>query len=101
MATRLDLQYRLESIVGSYNVYFNAPQNKRMTYPCIKFSLNDIDVDTADDINYIVNKEYQIILVDQNPDSPLVDALMEIPGMRFNRAYIADGLYHFVFSLYY
>lgn len=101
MASRIDLQVLLETVLGSRNVYFTPPNTLKLGYPCIIYSLDRINVDHADDMNYIVKKRYQIILVDKNPDSPLVDALMEIPKMEFDRQYIADGLYHFTFSLYF
>ena len=72
-----------------------------MSYPCIVYSLDNIDIKNADDINYKIERRYLITAVDTNPDSPLVNKLLTIPRISFNRSYVGDGLYHFAFTLYY
>lgn len=101
MASREKLQCLLEDLMGNRNVYYNPPENKKLNYPCIVYFLDNVNIDNADDINYIINKRYQITLVDANPISEFVDKLLGIPGIKFNRDFRADGLNHFVFTLYY
>ena len=101
MASRLDLQTHLEEILGSRNVYYQPPESIKLKYPCIIYNLADIDELKADNTSYIENRSYQAILIDHDPDSDLVTPLLHMTGCRFERAYAADGLNHFVFTIYY
>ena len=101
MPSRLNLQTTLETILGSRNVYFQPPENVRINYPAIVYSRNDIMNQFADDGVYSQSHAYQIIVIDKNPDSPIVDKVSKLPRCSFDRHYAADGLNHDVFRLYY
>lgn len=100
MASRLELQSELEKILGSRNVYFQPPESVKMSYPAIRYSLSNIDIRSADNMAYKVKRRYTITLIHKNPDNDVVDKMIEF-GMFFDRTYTADGLNHYVFSLYY
>jgi hypothetical protein len=100
MASRLQLQSELEELLGSRNVYFQPPASVKMQYPAIRFRLNDIEKDHADDGVYRGLKSYELILIDPNPDSIYVDKIIQLPYCRFDRHYPADNLNHYVFTLY-
>lgn len=100
MASRIDLQTDLEKIVK--HVYYQPPESIKINYPCIIYNWsNDRDIH-ADDETYIHSRVYEVTIIDANPDS-------EIPAKfkktfryaRLNRNYPADGLHHFVYTLYY
>ncbi len=101
MKTRVDLQNMLESIMGNRNVYYQPPTGLKMKYPAIVYSRNSIDNRHANNSTYKQNKSYQLIVIDPNPDSSIVDAIAQLPMCRFNRHYTADNLNHDVFTLYY
>lgn len=101
MATRLELQTLLESVLGSGNVYYQPPSSVAMRYPAIVYSRNNIKNIYANNNNYIRNKSYSITVIDKNPDSSIVDAVSLIPGCRFDRHYTSDNLNHDVFTLYF
>lgn len=100
MKTRADLSKELHALID--NVYFQPPESVKLKYPCIIYSLERPDVDYADDDLYSQFNHYNLILITQKPDSPLID---EIPrSFRFcslDRPYVADNLYHYSFTLYY
>lgn len=83
------------------NVYFQPPDNLKMSYPCIVYSLSDIDTQFADNIPYIRQRKYTLTVIDRNPDSIIVDKISELPRCSFDRSYKADNLDHWVFSIYY
>ena len=58
MASRVDLQAKLEEILGSRNVYYKAPENIKMSYPAIIYSLNNIEDRNANNSSYIRNRSY-------------------------------------------
>lgn len=101
MGSRLELQNLLESILGSRNVYYQPPESIKIKYPAIIYSRNDIDNNFADDIVYMQNHTYQIIVIDANPDSEIVNKISKLPMCRYNRHYTSDNLNHDVFILNY
>ena len=101
MGSRLELQNLLESIIGSRNVYYQPPESIKIKYPAIIYSRNDIDNNFADDIVYMQNHTYQIIVIDANPDSEIVNKISKLPMCRYNRHYTSDNLNHDVFILNY
>lgn len=42
MGTRLELQNKLEELLGSRHVYFQPPESVKMEYPAIKYSMTGI-----------------------------------------------------------
>lgn len=101
MGTRLQLQTLLENLLGTRNVYFQPPPNVMMAYPCIVYERSDIDTSFADDKPYSHMRSYQVTLMDRNPDSSIIDKLIELPRCTFDRHFTADSLNHDIFSIYY
>lgn len=102
MASRLLLQKKLEELIGSRNVYFNPPETLKMNYPCIRYTLNKIDTRKADDLTYLKNNEYQLTVIDTNPDTAIPDILLDnFAYCSSDRTYRSDGLQHHVLTLYY
>lgn len=101
MGSRLKLQELLEKLLESKNVYYQPPESKKMEYPAIKYSVDDIDKKSADDTAYLLNKRYELIVISKKPDHPVIDKLLQLPMCSFNRHYEADNLNHDVLTLYY
>lgn len=102
MSNRLRLHEELVSILGSRNVYFQPPESVKLRYPCIIYSLDNYDIRYADDKPYKSIAKYTVRMIDKNPDSLLIETLLGSFSMcRFDRAYTADNLNHYIFSLYY
>lgn len=100
MASRLILQQKLETILGSRNVYFQPPETLRLSYPCFIYSLSGIPTKDADNLNYILEHEYKVTLIDKDPDTEIRDKLMsEMVKCRFNAFYMSDNLNHYVFTI--
>ena len=96
---RLELQTLFEGILGSKNVYFQAPATTLMKYPAIRYSLSKIKSKRADNRRYTKETAYQVILIDKNPESQHVQSLLNIDYCKFDRAYTADNLNHFSFTI--
>ena len=101
MASRLELQTKLETILGSRNVYFQPPASIKMKYPAIVYNLNDLDSRHANNGVYLLYKEYSIILIDRDPDSKIVEKIAGLPTCQFDRYYTSENLNHWSFSLYF
>lgn len=98
---REDLQFLLEDILGSENVYFQPPASVRMKYPAIVYSLNRMVDYHANDFPYVHNKSYAVTLIDKDPDSIIAEKLSDLQFCSFDRAYSSDNLNHFVFTVFY
>lgn len=100
--TRFDLQNELELIIHSRNVYFQPPENFKMSYPCVVYSFDGLDARHADDYLYNRCNKYTLQVIDKNPESPIPDILLKHFRMcSFDRHYIADNLNHYNLTLYY
>ena|SRR3569833_2139919 len=97
---RLGLQAILESALGSGNVYFQPPNDTKMQYPCIVYERDSDSVKHADNEPYNLVQRYQVTLIDNNPDSTVVDKLRALPLSAFNRRFSTSGLNHDVFVIY-
>ena len=100
MASRLNLQTEFETILGSRNVYFQPPENVRMNYPAIVYSLGDVNKLYANDNAYKFLTAYTVVLIDKNPDTEFLAPLLALPYCSFDRFYRSDNLNHWVFTLY-
>ena len=100
MASRLDLQDKLEELNENRNVYFQPPSNIQMNYPAIKYEIDRIDTKFANDSSYIRNKRYTITVISKNAKPEIIDKLLDLPMCTLDRSYQSDNLNHFVFTIY-
>ena len=100
---RLELQAKLEAFLGSGEVYYQSPGNVRMTYPAIVYTRDRIAVRHADNRPFVTSTKYDVKIIGTDPDDEMVERFLETFGTlcAMDRQYIADGLYHWCFSLYY
>lgn len=101
--SRVDLHKRLEELLRPYDVklYFQPPANIRMEYPCLIYELNSSVVQYANNKPYDAQMAYQLMLITKEPDEEVTAKLIsEINFCSFDRFYISDNLYHYVFTCY-
>lgn len=101
MGSRLDLQYKLEELLGARHVYFQPPSSVTMEYPAIKYSKSRIDTKKANDSTYSKFTRYELIVISKKPDDPVIDKLLDLPYCSYDRSYKADNLYHDALSIYF
>lgn len=101
MASRLELQSKLEELLGSENVYYQPPTSVQMSYPAIKYSKKKPSGKFADNIRYQGFPSYELIVMDYSPDNPVIQKLLELPYCSYDRNYKADNLEHDVLTLYF
>lgn len=95
---RLELDAKFKELTP--NVYFQPPASLKMKYPAIRYELSRIDLTSANNNPYLLDRAYQVTVIDSDPDSVIAEAISKWPLCRFNRSYTADNLNHFVFILY-
>lgn len=101
MGNRLDLQTILEELLGSRNVYFQPPASIKMKYPAIVYSRKNLSLIHANNHVYGQLPEYEVTLIDPDPDSVFIEKLLQLPYCRFDRHFTSDDLNHDVFSITY
>lgn len=101
MASRPKLQTMLEELLGSRNVYYQPPASVYMKYPAIVYSRKNIVNHHANNAVYTQENSYEVIVIDENPDSEIVTKVSKLPTCKFDRHYEKDQLNHDVFTLYY
>lgn len=99
--TREDLHEIFVNILGGRNVYFQPPENVKIQYPAIVYSLSEIRNTFADNSVYSRKKAYDVTVIDKNPDSEIVDKVSELPLCRFGRHYKSENLNHYAFTIYF
>lgn len=99
MAPRQQLHDLLKAITD--NVYFQPPENVSLDYPCIIYNRDFVETKFADNKPFNNTKRYMVTVIDRDPDSDIPDKVAELPMSTFNRFYVADGLNHDVYQVFF
>lgn len=99
MGSRLTLHNQLLTIAD--HVYFQPPESLKLVYPCIVYSLSDVQEKHADDTTYKMSRGYDVKYISSDPDNTVIDQLIAWPHCRFERRVTADNLYNDCFKLYF
>ena len=99
---RIELQNKLEEILGSDKVYYRPPENKKLSYPCIVYHLRSAEVEYADNQTYKFLRSYDVQLIHKTADTDLIEKLMfSFPHIRFQNSFTFENLIHENFVLFY
>jgi len=101
MGRRLLLHQILSNTLGSGYVYFQPPETLKINYPCIVYKRSSAITKFANDFPYICEMRYQVIVIDENPDSEIPEKIAALPKCIFDRHYIMGNLNHDVYEIYY
>lgn len=100
MDKRLDLHSEL--ILYSSNAYFQPPSNVTLQYPCIIYRKSGVDTKRANNKAYVMTTEYQLTVIDKDPDGRIPEELLEHFSMcEMGVPYTFENLYHTPITLYY
>lgn len=101
MVSRLDLHNFLVGVLGSENVYYQPPASIKMKYPAIVYSRKRINNDYANNSVYNQKHFYDVTVIDDDPDSAIVQEVSKLDTCRHDRSFKSDNLNHDVFVLMY
>lgn len=100
--SRVELQEKLEELLGSRNVYFQPPESIKMEYPAIVYDLYRVQQRFASDMSYKRNPAWSITIIDRNEDVDWVNKMLEsFNYCSMERSYKGDNLAHYSFIVYY
>lgn len=101
MASRIELQAKLEELLGSRNVYYQPLASIQMKYPAIVYSRKSIGSAFANNSIYRQDDSYELTVIDKNPDSEIPKKILSLPFCGFDRHFVSDNLNHDVFTIFY
>ena len=101
MATRLELQSKLEELLGSKNVYYQPPESMKLNYPAIVYHKAKPEFKRANNNQYLRYNSYTITVIDRKPDNEVIDKLLELPLCSYDRNFKTNNLEHDVLTIYY
>ena len=93
------LRTKIMDYSGAERVYFQPPPAIQIRYPCIIMKHEGWQFEYGDNLNYLKTVRYQFIVMSTVIDDPLFETIAEYPGMSYDRNYVSDGVYHYVFTL--
>lgn len=101
MKTRTEMQTLLEGVIGNQNVYYQAPPNTGMHYPCIVYSFVRFNVDHADNKPYVVSGHWEIHHMYKSIKNDLKEKMLfAAPYIAHNNRIVKDGVYNDYYTLY-
>lgn len=98
---RIKLQKLLEQLLGSDDVYYQPPETKKMNYPAIRYKLEGIRDEYANDHRYGSRRYYDLTVISRTPDHPVINKILELPYTSYVSHYASDGLNHDKIRIYY
>lgn len=102
MDRRLELQSKLESIIGNKNVYFQPPASVKLSYPCVIYNIGNGDAKRADNNTYLYTHSYDVIFIFKKPTIKIIETMLaEFSMCRVASTYCSDNLNHYAFTIYY
>lgn len=92
----------LENLLGAgVMVKFQPPPGYQLTYPACIYEKSNGKTIFAGNMPYTFTNKYSVTIIDRNPDTDYVEMMaMHFPMCVMDRAYPADGLNHYVFTLF-
>lgn len=102
MGSRLKLRELLKQTLGNdVQLYFQAPPNTGMSYPCVLYAIDDVDTKHADNRGYVLTDRYLITVMERDSDAQIWRKLLELPSANFVRTFAVDSLYHTLINLHF
>ena len=102
LPNRLELRKKLRTVLGNDNTYFQPPENVKMSYPCVVYSFEDFIQRYANNRVYQYDRRYTVTFISYDPDNLYYEGMINnFDHVEFDRRFVADNLYHDVFTVYF
>ena len=100
MKTKEEIGDLLESVLGNNRVYYQAPPNTGMKYPCMVYRFVRPDVDYADNKPYKITGRWEVHHMYKSPEKRLLkEMLFASPYVTFDNDFVKDGIYNDYYTI--
>ena len=83
------------------NVYFQPPADKKMSYPCIVYKLENLNVRRANNGVYTLMDQYSITYITRDPDDENIRKIALLPYCAMTNNQSINNLHHSNYRLFY
>lgn len=99
---RMKIQEMLKKHLGIKNLYFDPPRSIQMKFPCVVYDMENPVIQYADDRPYQFSYRWNITIIDRDGTKGeyYLRKMLELPYCSFDRKFVTDNLYHFIFTLH-
>lgn len=101
MGRRIDLHKILCALSPGMQVYYQPPEGFKLSYPCIVYKLSNKSTRFANDMPYGWTNFYELTYISRTPDEDVLDQIGMLKGCKFDRPFIIDNLYHYIYEIHY
>lgn len=99
---QMQLQQLLLSLdPGMTHAYYQPREGMRLIYPCIVYNQSDKPTKFANNMPYGWDDVYTLTYISTTPDDHILDVIGMLPKCQFDRTFVNDNLYHYVYNINY
>jgi len=99
--TRIELNNKLKTILGTDNVYYQPPENVKIKYPCIIYNRVGIRNRFAGNSSYLINFRYSLQYISTSVDTEnTLKEILKLPMCSHNNHFKKNNLNHDSFTIY-
>lgn len=85
----------------SRKIYFQPPENQKISYPCLVYEFGGLYTKHADDRPYHQTPYWQMTYITRDPDDEMIMKLADLPQCAMGRPFNSENLYHYPYTIYY
>lgn len=101
MDHRNEISEKLHTLPVNDEIHFQPPEDVKLVYPCIIYSFDGFRTFHGNDGKYLLREEYTVTHIYQDPIEELHSTILSLFNyVSYDRGYIADNLYHDVYSVF-
>ena len=82
------------------HVYYQPPENIKLSYPCFIYSFDDSVSLHANGSPYLYRDEYTVTYITKSVSPPLVNSMRRLSKVKYDRHFTSDNLHHYVFTFF-
>ena len=92
----------LEEKFDVRNVYFNPPEDVKLQFPCfVYFRSSSHRILRANNTSYKFTQGYKVTFIGRRPDDSFIEEMTSRRYVGYNTSFMADGLVHDEYTIYF
>lgn len=101
MRRKSELSLLLHTLPVNDEIHFQPPESVKLEYPCVLYEFDNYRDFNANDRKHITREKYIVTHIYKDPTQNLRETIMSLfIYVYFDRVFVADNLYHDVYTVY-